>query len=134
MIHLDTSFLVDLMREARRAEEGPATLQLSEMEDDELWISVHSVCELFAGVEMSARPSKERAKVEVLVGQLQIAYPGEEFASVYGRLLADLTKRGQRIAVMDMLIATAALIDGAPLVTRNRKDFERVPGLEILAY
>jgi predicted nucleic acid-binding protein len=28
---------------------------------------------------------------------------------------------------MDLLIATTALIDGSPLVTRNARDFSRVP-------
>jgi predicted nucleic acid-binding protein len=35
---------------------------------------------------------------------------------------------------MDLLIATAALIDDAPLVTRNVKDFSRVPGLRVVGY
>lgn len=35
---------------------------------------------------------------------------------------------------MDVLIGTAALESGVPLVTRNRKDFERIPGLDVLAY
>ena len=35
---------------------------------------------------------------------------------------------------MDLLIATAAVEAGEPLLTRNRKDFERIPGLEIVAY
>lgn len=35
---------------------------------------------------------------------------------------------------MDLLIATAALEDGAPLLTRNARDFERIPGLRVLGY
>ena len=35
---------------------------------------------------------------------------------------------------MDLLIATAATLDDAPLVTRNVKDFSRVPGLRVLRY
>jgi predicted nucleic acid-binding protein len=35
---------------------------------------------------------------------------------------------------MDLLIATSALLDDAPLVTRNVKDFSRVPGLRLLEY
>jgi predicted nucleic acid-binding protein len=35
---------------------------------------------------------------------------------------------------MDLLIATAAVVDGAPIVTRNRKHFERVQGLEVVSY
>jgi len=35
---------------------------------------------------------------------------------------------------MDLLIATAAVLDEAALVTRNARDFARVPGLELVAY
>jgi predicted nucleic acid-binding protein len=35
---------------------------------------------------------------------------------------------------MDLLIATAAVVDGAPLVTRNATDFGRIMGLEVLTY
>ena len=33
---------------------------------------------------------------------------------------------------MDLLIATAALVDAAPVVTRNVQDFSRIPGLEVM--
>jgi predicted nucleic acid-binding protein len=35
---------------------------------------------------------------------------------------------------MDLLIIIAAVLDDAPLVTRNLKDFSRVPGLRVLSY
>jgi predicted nucleic acid-binding protein len=35
---------------------------------------------------------------------------------------------------VDLLIATAAIIDEAALLTRNVKDFSRVPGLRVLKY
>jgi predicted nucleic acid-binding protein len=35
---------------------------------------------------------------------------------------------------MDLLIGTAALLDDAPLVTRNVKDFSRIPGLQVVGY
>jgi predicted nucleic acid-binding protein len=35
---------------------------------------------------------------------------------------------------MDLLIATAAILDDATLVTRNARDFQRVPGLRVLTY
>jgi len=35
---------------------------------------------------------------------------------------------------MDLLIATAAVVDGASVLTRNAKHFERVPGLVVRGY
>ncbi len=60
--------------------------------------------------------------------------PDEAFAATYGRLLARMQRAGVQIGTMDLLIGTAALEGGVPLVTRNRKDFERIPGLDVLTY
>lgn len=134
MKHLDTSFLVDLLREGARREPGPATALLDTIEGDDLRVGVHVVCELLAGAEFSRRPSVERERVRDLCGHLDIAYPDERFPPVYARLLLDLEQRRQRIATMDLLIATGALVDDAALVTRNTRDFTRVPGLELVSY
>ncbi len=91
-------------------------------------------CELLAGAELSARPSVERDRVRHLCEALRIAYPDERFGSVYARLLASLARSGRTISTMDLLIATSAVVDEGPLVTRNVKDFRRVPGLELLSY
>jgi predicted nucleic acid-binding protein len=45
-----------------------------------------------------------------------------------------MERGGQRMAAMDLLIATAALLDDAPLVSRNARDFSRVPGLRVIGY
>jgi tRNA(fMet)-specific endonuclease VapC len=132
--HLDTSFLVDLLRETAKGSDGPARRKLTNLADEELWVSVHVACELRAGAELSTTPEVERAKVDTLLGGVQIAYPDERFAPAYGRLLAWLRKRGDTIATMDLLIATAAIVDSAPIVTRNTKHFSRVPGLVVIDY
>jgi predicted nucleic acid-binding protein len=63
-----------------------------------------------------------------------VSYPDVRFAAAYSRALAAVERSGHTIASMDLLIAVAALIDDAPLVTRNVKDFSRVPGLRVLSY
>jgi len=133
VIHLDATFLVDLLREARR-QAGPATAFLETVQDQELVTSVHVLCELYAGAELSNGPPRERQTIQKVCGALGIRYPDEKFPPLYGQLLAGLQRSGQTIATMDLLIATAALLDGAPLVTRNLDHFTRVPGLEVLSY
>lgn len=132
MIHLDTSLLVDLLREAARGKEGPASRFLATVQDEELGISVFVACELAAGAAMSTRPAQEKRRVDRLCEELRVDYPDERFPPVYGSLLAS-QPRG-RISTMDLLISTSALVAGAPLVTRNGRDFARVPGLDVIAY
>jgi tRNA(fMet)-specific endonuclease VapC len=134
VIHLDTSFVIDVIREASRRRVGPATRLLEGRRDEELRVSVHAVCELLAGAELSRDPPRERGKVERFLSGVEVAYPDSRFAPTYGRLLAWLEGRGQRISPMDLLIATAAVVEGAALVTGNRGEFSRVPGLDVIGY
>jgi predicted nucleic acid-binding protein len=134
VIHLDTSLLVDLLREAARGKEGPASRFLATVQDEELGISVFVVCELAAGAAMSTRPAQEKRRVDRLCEGLHIHYPDEGFPSAYGSLLVSQERTHGRISTMGLLIATSALAAGAPLVTRNVKDFLRVPGLDVIAY
>jgi predicted nucleic acid-binding protein len=39
-----------------------------------------------------------------------------------------------RVDYPDLWIAVAALLRGTPVITRNRKRFEMVPGLEVVSY
>lgn len=133
MIHLDTSFLVDVLRERRRGE-GAALRELERLADVTLRVSSHVLCELHAGAELSNRRAEELAAVEALTAGFEVVYPRPGFAAVYGRLLAHLQSSGRGIATMDLLIATAAVLDGAPILTGNPRHFERIPDLEVVRY
>jgi predicted nucleic acid-binding protein len=135
VIHLDTSFLVDLLRGRRRGDPGPAgDLLANRIGDEELAISVYVACELHAGAELAREPRRERKAVEKLCSGLRLVTPGDRFAPTYGKLLAQLRRTGTSVSQMDLLIATAALLDEAALVTRNRRHFEVVPGLDLIPY
>lgn len=135
-MHLDSSALIDLLREEGRERPGGAFEALEGLDDAEiLGVSVHVVCELRAGAELSKRAIKEHQTLDHLLSGLIVVYPDERFAPTYGRLLASIQRsRGRAIAAMDLLIATAAIIDDAALMTRNVKDFARVPGLRLIEY
>ena len=135
MIHLDSSFLIDLLRETARDRPGQAFDLIESLDASEvLGVSVHVVCELRAGAELSRHAMREHEALDQLLSGLLVAYPDDRFAPVYARLLAATTRGGRPVAAMDLLIATAATLDDAPLVTRNVKDFSRVPGLRVLGY
>ena len=135
MIHLDSSFLIDLLREAARERPGPAFDLIESLDSSEvLAVSVHVVCELRAGAELSRRALQEQDALDRLLSGVLVVFPDDRFAPVYARLLAATTRGGRRVAAMDLMIATAAVVDAAPLVTGNVKDFSRVPGLRVLDY
>ena len=135
MIHLDSSFLIDLLRETARGRPGPALEFIESLDPREvLGVSVHVICELRAGAELSKRTLQEHEGLDRLLSGLLVAYPDDTFAPAYGRLLAATTRSGKPPASMDLLIATAALLDDAAVVTRNVKDFSKMPGLRVLRY
>ena len=133
MIHLDTSFLVDLQREADD-EPRPASAFLAERPTEPLGISVHALCELEAGVRLARHPERERQRLRSLIAGMAVVYPDDRFAASYARTYVALERRGKRMPTMDLLIAVAALIDRASLATRNAKDFASVPDLQVLSY
>src|SRR5437867_12524639 len=55
------------------------------------------------------------------VAASSVSYPDERFASVYARLLTSLRGGGRPIVTIDLLIATAAIVDDAVIVTRNTR-------------
>lgn len=107
---------------------------LERLSDEALGVSLHVACELYAGAELADAADAERAKVETLLAALDVVQPDDLFPQRYGRVLAELRRRGQTISTMDLLIAATALGVDAALVTRNTRDFERVPGLRVIGY
>jgi predicted nucleic acid-binding protein len=133
VIHLDTSFLIDLMREHVRGP-GPATRWLEGQAATPLAVSVFVHCELEAGAANAAHPSRERERVRQLLAVVSVVSPGEAFASTYGATWLDIQRRGKSISTMDLLIAAIALENAAPLLTANRRHFDVVADLAVLTY
>ncbi|MCB5187254.1 type II toxin-antitoxin system VapC family toxin [Methylobacillus caricis] len=67
-----------------------------------------------------------------LLGHLQIMPFDAECAEHAAGLRADLEQLGTPIGPHDTLIAATALRHDAALVTRNVREFSRVPGLQII--
>ena len=134
MIHLDTSFVVDLIRESRRGEPGRATRELEARSEEQLGMSVHALCELRAGAELARDRAAEHRRVDVVCGRVTVVLPDERLPPIYGRLLADLKRRGETVATLDLLIAAAAIADDVDLVTSDRRHFSRISGLRLITY
>lgn len=135
MIHFDSSFVIDLHREIAKERPGDAVAFVESLDATEiLCVSVHVLCELRAGAELARHPLREHELVDDLIGSFAVSYPDDRFAPAYARLFAATSRSRQPVEAFDLLIATAAILDNAPLVTRNMKHFSRVPGLRVLGY
>jgi len=94
----------------------------------DIGVSSLTAAELAYGAEKSGS-ARNRQALEKFLAPLEIAAFDETAFRHYGRLRADLERRGQLIGSMDMLIAAHALALNAILVTNNTREFERVSDL-----
>lgn len=134
MIHLDTTFLVDLIREKKRQIAGPATTWLSRNQEEQVAVSVLVVCELMLGAQLHIDPPAEIRRVRLLLSDLVLVPLDEKVPAIYATAAASLIRGGNAIATMDLLIASVALREEAAILTRNVKHFERIPGINVLSY
>ncbi len=134
VIHADSSYVIDLLREQARGKDGRATAFILDHAADQLIASVFVTCELEAGAAMASAPDREQARLRAVMQAMHVAYPDERFAPEYGELLMQLWRAGKTVDTMDLLIGTAAVVDGAALVTGNPRHFAHIPRLEILEY
>ena len=89
-----------------------------------------TLSELLHGAEKSSRVSENLATIEDFCSRLEVLPYGPKAAQHYGAIRAALEKLGQPIGVNDMHIAAHARSEGLVLVTNNKGEFARVPGLE----
>ena len=133
MSFLDTSFVIDLLREEKRRTHGPAHRKLEQLDDAPIRLSMFVVCELEAGVALSTS-TKERDRIQLLCQHCEVVYPDHRLPVTYGKLHAHLQNQGTPIGTMDLMIGAHALIYDETLVSRNLKDFRRIPNLRIESY
>ena len=122
MIVADSDVLIDALR-GRTAKTRIAL----ELQSGRLATTVITVFELLAG----ARTDRERTKVETLLAAMTPLPLDDAAARRAGEVDRLLAARGERLAPADTLIAGICLARSAVLLTRNRKHFERVPGLAL---
>ena len=96
-----------------------------------LAISTITIFEIEFGLAKSNNPSHLREFLQKLLQRCQLLPLDEPSAAHAGRLRAYLAALGQPIGPYDLLIAGIALAHNLTLVTRNTREFERVPGLTI---
>ncbi len=88
-------------------------------------------CELIYGAYKSDRVEHNLKVVEELRKKLMIIHSSDNVALYYGKLKAELEKKGIPLDDVDLLIASITLANNAILVTNNTKHFRRVKELKI---
>jgi len=131
---LDTSICVDLLREAGRKEAGPAHRRLRNLGETPVYVALFTVCELQTGVRLATDDAEELRRLTGLMQRVTVLEPDTSFPTLYGEAAAHLLKAGTPIPVMDLMIGIIAKANTMPLLTRDSRHFERIPGLVVETY
>jgi predicted nucleic acid-binding protein len=132
MACLDTTFLADWIRGKADAAQKMLVFRKS---GELIATTIINVVELYEGAWIHKRVSEKVAEIDKLIHELIILDLSPMAAREFGRLKAELRRRGETIADWDLLIGSIALAYGENrIVTRNVKDFEKIPGIEVVSY
>src|SRR3954469_24642728 len=111
MAVLETTFVIDLMKESKRERAGPASAKLQELTSrgESLRIAIFTLAELFVGVAKGTRPRQERKAIQQCVAPFEVLPFEQSTAEIFGSVVGVLEKQGHSISDMDALIASVAL-------------------------
>lgn len=124
MILADTDVLIDFL-----AGVGPAAGCVAEfIRTDQLQTSAINCFELLSGAGEGKRSDRVR-RLAAMLPVLPLERKAAECAAAVRR---ELERKGCPIGMGDSLIAGIALANELPLLTRNRKHFERIEGLRLI--
>jgi tRNA(fMet)-specific endonuclease VapC len=126
---LDTNTLSDILREPQ----GPAVQHLARCAPHSICTSAIVACEMRFGAARKKSASLTR-KVEAMLAALPVLPFDEAASQHYAQIRQALEARGTPIGSHDLFIAAHARALGLTLVTRNRSEFSRVPGLGSVAW
>ena len=105
--------------------------RLQAIDPEDVCISSVTYAELVHGVEKSAAVERNRLALSMLLANIEILDFGVDAADCYGRIRADLEKKGTPIGPLDMMIAGHAQSLDLTVVTNNVKEFSRINDLKI---
>ncbi len=94
-------------------------------------ITVITECELTYGAFKSGRKEENLRVVEQLKNKIRVIHTSDEVAFYYGKLKAELEKKGSPLDDADLLIASITLANNAVLVTNNTRHFRKIRQLQV---
>jgi tRNA(fMet)-specific endonuclease VapC len=127
---IDSSALIALERRNMSPEEVPELLL-----GDDASIAAITASELLFGVHratLSERRLRRQAFVDTVLDVVPVLPFDLPVARIHALVGSQLAEIGQRVDTHDLLIAATALAHGLPVCTENLRDFERIPGLDVI--
>lgn len=122
MIIADTDVLIDYLAGKGEAEAVERLLRRGALST-----TVITRFELLSG----AKSPKQLARLVQLLGAVPSLAMDDQAADTAAEIRRSLDRSGNPIGMADSLIAGIVISKGGSLLTRNRRHFERIPGLAL---
>ena len=123
---VDTDYVVEWLKGR------PAAVQLlTSLRPDGLAISHITYGEVYEGIEYGRDQATTEHGFRQFLRGVTVLPTTQTIMRRFAQVRGQLRAQGQLIGDMDLLIAATALASNRTLVTRNRRHFDRVPGLAI---
>jgi tRNA(fMet)-specific endonuclease VapC len=123
---LDTNTLSYFLRG-----EGEVSRRLRAVNADLLGLPSIVAYELSYGLKRIGAGPRRVAELDLLLAAMVPLAFDAAAAEIASQIRVGLENRGETIGSFDVLIAATAIAHNAVLVTRNRREFERVPLLRV---
>jgi tRNA(fMet)-specific endonuclease VapC len=124
---LDTNICIYI----RRQKPESVLKRFQTLRHGEAVLSVITFGELIYGAEKSLHRPAALKQLQELAELLPVVGLPETAAETYGKMRAELERKGRMIGNNDLWIAAHAKAAGLTLVTNNEREFRRVGGLEV---
>ena len=105
--------------------------RMSRFDPGDLCVSVVTLAELGYGVFNSSNPERNQLALTLFLASIEVVPFDDDAAIEYGRIRADLKRKGIPIGANDLMIAAHAKSLSMTLVTNNTREFSRVEGLAV---
>lgn len=127
MICLDSDFII-----AHLNGDKDASSLVSELEDEDILVTTSiNYFEVLSGMLLSERRQENFTNAKQSLDCLEILELGKPEAEIISRIYAASMRNGKSLPQKDLFIGGIAIAAGAAVLTRNTKDFERIPGLKV---
>lgn len=127
---LDTNALIHFMNG-----QEPISSRITSSHPKDLAISGFTEAEIAFGIENSDPSTREKTRMarNLILAPFRRLYHDEAISAEYGKIKAHLQKNKiyHPKNEFDILIAATAIAKQLILVTQNKKDFEKIPNLQL---
>ncbi|MCH8292089.1 PIN domain-containing protein [Candidatus Poribacteria bacterium] len=105
--------------------------KMTQIDESQIFLSSVTVAELYFGAYNSSKPDENCELLDELTSELKIISFDGKAGVIFGKVKADLKKKGEIVSDSDLFIASTAISQNLTLVTNNERHFRRIDGLKI---